>query len=189
MPVQPVLSKEAAALLEHMLAFYDRLAAAGRRRRHGSAAKWPRPTAASATSASVWATTDESKAAYLRAVELYQDLAKTLPDDANLSVEIARIRNELGNVYGAANDPEAERASHLEALATLKAAPGEVSTSPTYRYELARTYYLLGRSPGPGLWLPPPGPGGGRGKGPGKPGFGPDAKGPPPFARGGRSWA
>jgi len=185
LPVQPVLSKEAAALLEHMLVFYDRLAKEG-----GDDARFRRKVAeANRRVGDIrqrLGHSDQAKAAYERAVELYQDLVKTSPDDADLLVEIARIRNELGSVYGAASDPEAKRASHLEALATLKTVPAQSAASPTYRYELARTYYLLGRRPDPGLWLPPLGPGGGRGKGPGKPGFGPEGKGPPPFARGGR---
>jgi tetratricopeptide (TPR) repeat protein len=184
-PVQPVLSKEAAALLEHMLVFYDRLAKQG-----GDDARFRRKVAeANRRVGDIrqrLGHSDQAKAAYLRAVEVYQDLAKTSPDDADLSVEIARLRNELGSVYGAANDSEAAHASHVEALATLKTVPAESSASPSYRYELARTYYLLGRSPGPGLWLPPPGPGGGRGKPPGPPGFGPGEKGLPKFARGGR---
>ena len=159
-PVQPVLSKEAAALLEHMLAFYDRLAA-----QEGGDARLRRKVAeANRRVGDIrqrLGNYQESEAAYLRAIELYRRLADNAAADAELAVEIARIRNELGNVYWATNQREAGQESYAAALATLEAAP---ASTPQYRYELARTYYYLGRRPGGQAAPPPPGPG--RGGGP-----------------------
>ncbi|MHB1034628.1 MAG: protein kinase domain-containing protein [Pirellulales bacterium] len=179
-PVQPVLSKEAAALLEHMLVFYDRLAKQG-----GDDAKLRRKVAeANRRVGDIrqrLGNLDQAKASYLRAIDLCAEVAKTSPNDADLAIEIAQARNRLGDVYGALDDPQAQRASHAQALATLMAVTSGASASPRYRYELARTYYLMGKGPGPMLSpLPPgpPGPGGRRG-GRGGP-SGPDGRSPGP---------
>ena len=153
-PVQPVLSKEAAALLERMVAFYDRLAAQG-----GDDARLRRKVAeANRRIGDIRQRLghyEESKAAYLRSIELYKQLAEAPGEDTELRTDIARIQNELGNVHWAMNDMQAGQASHLDALATLKAVSAESSALPQYQYELARTYYYLGKGPGrePG---PPP---------------------------------
>jgi tetratricopeptide (TPR) repeat protein len=203
-PVQPVLSKETASVLEHMLVFYDRLAKQG-----GDDARLRRKAAeANRRVGDIRQRLghyEESKAAYLRAIELYTRLADASPEDTELRTEIARIHNDLGTVSWAMNEPEAAQASCLDALAILKATSAESSASPQYRSELARTYYLLskrsGRQPGPALFAlgGPPGPGPGppgsafpppkppRGRrgpprGPSDLGFGPEG---PPHGRGG----
>jgi serine/threonine protein kinase len=184
-PAQPVLSKEAAALLEHMLKFYDRLAAQG-----GDDARLRRKVAeANRRVGDIRQRLghfEESKAAYLRAIESYTRLSEASPEDTELRTEIARIHNEIGSVYWATNEPAAGQASYSSALATLNAAPAESSISPQYRYELARTCYFLGKRPGgqPGPY--PLAPGGRRGPRPGASGFPFAAAGPrrPPHGRG-----
>ena len=118
LPVQPVLSKEAAALLEHMLKFYDRLADQG-----GDDARLRRKVAEANRRVGdirrQLGQYAESKAAYVRAIELYTRLADSSAKEPDLRTEIARIHNELGNVYYAMNDAEAGRKSHLDALAML----------------------------------------------------------------------
>ncbi len=179
-PVQPVLSKEAAVLLERMVAFYDRLAAQG-----GDDAKLHRKVAeANRRVGDIRQRLghyEESKAAYLRAIELYKQLAEAPGENTDLRTEIARIQNELGNVYWAMNDMEAGHASYLDAFATLKAAAAESSASPQYQYELARTHYYLGKGPGREPGPPPFALGGRRGPRPGPSGFdGPQGSPPPP---------
>jgi tetratricopeptide (TPR) repeat protein len=153
-PVQPVLSKEAAAMLEHMLAFYDRLAEQG-----GEDTRLRRKVAeANRRVGDIRQRLghyEESKAAYLRAIAAYKQLAQAAPHDVELGTEIARIQNELGNVYWAVHKPDAGHSAYLDALATLKATPPASAGTPRYLYELARTYYFLGKRPGrePG---PPP---------------------------------
>ncbi len=155
LPVQPVLSKEAAALLEHMLKFYDRLAEqeSGDSRLHRKVAEANRRVGDIRQRLGQYA---ESKAAYLRAIDLYARLAKSAPADTDLQTEIARIHNELGNVYDALGDLEAGRKSHLDALAALRTVSAESSAVPDCQYELARTCYFLGKRGG-GLVGPPPG--------------------------------
>jgi len=173
-PVQPVLSKEAAAMLEHMLAFYDRLAAQG-----AGDAKLRRKTAeANRRIGDIRQRLghyEQAKVAYLHAVELYTRLAESSAEETELRNEIARIHNELGNVYDATSQAEAGRKSHLDALATLRAAS---AASPRCQYELARTYYFLGKRtpelPGP----PPRGPDGSRQPDGGPPSFVFDPRGP-----------
>ena len=129
-PVQPVLSKEAAALLEHMLKFYDRLADEGgddgRLRRKVAEAN--RRVGDIRQRLGQYA---ESETAYVRAIELYVRLAEASPHDADLRSEIARIQNELGNVYDAMDRREAGRQSHREALAILEAAVAAPGPRPT----------------------------------------------------------
>jgi eukaryotic-like serine/threonine-protein kinase len=185
-PVQPVLSKEAAMLLERMVAFYDRLAEQG-----GDDAKLRRKVAeANRRVGDIRQRLghyEESKAAYMRAIDLYKQLADAPGGSTDLRTEIARIQNELGNVYWAMNEREAGHASYLDALATLSAAAAESSDSTQYQYELARTHYYLGKGPDrePG---PPPfalgGRRGGRGPRPGPPGSdGPPGPPPPPIGQ------
>jgi len=151
-PTQPAVSKETATLLEHMLLFYDRLAAQGRddaplrrkvaeaNRRIGDIRKR-------------LGHYEESKSAYSRSISLYRSILETSGDDGELRTEIARIHNELGSVHWAMNEAAAGNASYGNALATLKSVPDENSASPAYRYELARTHFFLGKIPGG-----PPGP-------------------------------
>ncbi|MGA2034372.1 MAG: serine/threonine-protein kinase [Thermoguttaceae bacterium] len=181
-PVQPVLSKEAAALLEHMLKFYDRLADQG-----GDDARLRRKVAeANRRVGDIRQRLghyEQSKAAYLRAIELYARLAESSAKETDLRSEIARIHNDLGNVYYAMNEAEAGRKSQLDALAMLRAASAESSASPACQYELARTYYFLGKAAGGPPGPPPPGPDGPREPRGGPPGFIFDPRGPHPDPR------
>lgn len=194
-PAQPVLSKETAALLEHMLAFYDRLAEQG-----GDDARLRRKVAeANRRVGDIRQRLghfEESKAAYLRAIDWYTRLAEASPDDGDLRTEIARVHNELGNVHLAANDFPSAYASYASALRTLQeASPSSVSAQ--HQFELARTYYFLGRRSFGQLGLFPLAPfgrrfsrfgmsgrGGGMGGPPGRPrGHGAGEHAPPPEFR------
>ena len=81
-----------------------------------------------------------------------------------LLTEIARIHNELGTVYCAMNQPKAGYDAYRDALEMLKKIADDSSAPPESQYELARTYYFLGKMPGdqhgpPPLMLGgPPGP-------------------------------
>jgi tetratricopeptide (TPR) repeat protein len=169
-PVQPVLSKEAATLLEHLLKFYDQLA-----KQAGDDPRMLRKVAQAngrvgdiRQSLGQYA---ESKEAYLHAIDLYAPLAKSSTSARDLQFEIARIQNELGSVYDKMNDLEDGHKSHLDALATLQATSADSATSPELQYELARTYYFLGRRPDGLSGLRPPGLGGPRGPWGGPPSF------------------
>jgi len=145
-PVQPVLSKQAAALLEHLLEFYDRLAERGK-----NDAKLRRKVAEANRRVGdirqQLGFFPEAKAAYERALEVYHVLQEGSPLDEELRIELARIHNELGTVSRALSEPG--RVFYEKALAILTAEPpGGASSkpaSPQLSYELARTHYLLGK--------------------------------------------
>ncbi|NUQ63151.1 MAG: serine/threonine protein kinase [Pirellulales bacterium] len=135
-------SRETAALLEHLLVFYDRLAeqaggdfrvmlesaVAGRRvgdirQRLGQV--------------------DQAERAYRRAVEKLAELRNSAGMDADVAAELARTCNELGNVQSARLDDAAALQSHEEALSVIQSLGGSGSLRADGRYELARTLYLL----------------------------------------------
>ena len=82
------------------------------------------------------------------------------------------------------NDMQEGQTSHWDALATLKAASAESSALPRYQYELARTYYYLGKGPGREPGPPPFAMGNRRGARPGGPEDFDGRQGPPPRPRG-----
>ncbi len=152
--VQPVLSKEAAALLEHMVTFYDRLAdQAG-----DSAELRPRVADANRRVGAIHQRLghiDQAEIAYGRALAAYQRLRDESGDATAYAYEIARIFNEQGRLARALDDKSRERGDYLKALATLREVP---EPSADVRYELARTHYFLGTIEWhrPGLPPPPP---------------------------------
>jgi tetratricopeptide (TPR) repeat protein len=171
-PVQPVLSPEAAALLEEMLTFYGRLAA----EMGDQAAIRLKVAEANRRIGDIHQRLgefDQAQAAYRQAHNLYQQLQAESGDKGRFRYEIADILNSLGSLQSAMGQPEQGRVSHRQALALLQAAgPADVKT-PQLRVELARTYYYLGkragRESGPGPADSPPPPDGRRPGGPARP--------------------
>ena len=144
-PVQPVLSKEAAALLEHMLASYDRLA----QQSGDSVALRTKAADASRRLAEIHARLGHFEAAqraYLRAIDGYRQLEARWPADSLVGIRIASIENDLGNLRLAGGSLEEARAWHRKALAELRGLPPAMAAAPGARYEEARTCYLLGRA-------------------------------------------
>ena len=140
-PSSPILSKEAAALLEEMLPFYDRLA-----QQTGNDDKLRAGTAeANRRVAEIrqrLGQFDEAVKAYGRAIALFEEMAPSA--NPALKVELAQIKNELGCLYTSRRQFSEARDLHLAALALLQADSSAPSASETLRFELARTYYLLG---------------------------------------------
>ena len=153
LPAQPVLSKETAALLADILPVYDRFAqqdsdnlslkieAAKANRRVGDIRQR-------------LGEYEQAEAAYKIAIAKYQKLADDADDPNQFVTEIARIQNELGNVLQASKNDEQSLVVYRAARDSLEATE---SSDPEVRFELARTYYFLGKrvlhSPGEG---PPP---------------------------------
>lgn len=181
--VPPVVSKEAAALLEEMLPFYDRLA----ERTGGDVALQLRSADANRRLADIrqrLGQYDKAVVAYRKAIELYQQQPAQSGND--VAVRIASVYNELGHLYRSTSQPDQARRSHMQALSILEpivARKGSVAASA--RFELARTCYFLGtripdqaapRAPHPPP--PPDGPPDGPGPRPLGPGMRPPM--PPP---------
>jgi serine/threonine protein kinase/tetratricopeptide (TPR) repeat protein len=142
-PSSPILSREAAALLEEMLPFYDRLA-----QQTGNDDKLRARTAEAnrrvGTIRQRLGQFDEAAKAYQRAIALYAELTAGSPANPNHKLEVAQIENELGRLYTSRQQVAQARQSHLAALALLQADAAPPSASAAWRFELARTYYFLG---------------------------------------------
>lgn len=156
-PLQPVISKETAALLEQMLDFYGRLGEQG-----GDDTKLRRKVAdANRRVGDIRQRLghfQQAIAAYERAIVLYRRLQRESAEKTDLLTQTAGIYNELGRVYHATEDKDKETRSHLAALAVLAAAQSQSNASPKLRYEVARTYYLMSRKGAFGTGPPPPPP-------------------------------
>jgi serine/threonine protein kinase len=190
----PVLSSETAALLTHLLAFYDRLAqqsgdSVAARRRVANAVRRVGDIHHRLGQF------DQATNAYEEAIERFEQLSKTSEESTASQLEIARIHNELGKIVEVSGP--SSRDHHRKALAIIESIDKPDRESARCQYELARTHYLLGRHAMP---MPVGGPGGsarggrrppqslfGGPRGGGLPpppehGFGPEGNGHPPFA-------
>ena len=157
-PAAPVLSREAAALLEEMLAFYGRLAT-----QTGDEDRLRRKAAEASRRVGdirqLLGQYDKAATAYLRAIAVLQELSGRSPEKAELKVEVARTQNDLGRLRQSMQGAAEARQSHLDALATLQPVASASPALPEARYELARTHYLLGTRDRPPPGADPRGPG------------------------------
>ena len=140
-PSSPVLSKEAAALLEEMLPFYDRLAqqTGNDYKLRAGTAEANRRVAAIRQRLGQF---DEAVKAYGRAISLFEELSPST--NLAFKVEVAQIKNELGRLYTSRRQFNEARAAHLGALTLLQTGGSKSSAPEALRFELARTYYFLG---------------------------------------------
>jgi eukaryotic-like serine/threonine-protein kinase len=143
---QPVVSPETAALLEDLRNVYDELGSAG-------------GTSISLSTESARATRrlgdiyqrlgnyDRADAAYRSALDKFSSLSQN-DTTGQARLEIARLHNDLGSIYGRKGEADQSRVEHQQALAILQGRLGAGSAAgPDQRFELARTYFLLGRGP------------------------------------------
>jgi tetratricopeptide (TPR) repeat protein len=124
--------------------------------------------------------------AYQHAVALYQELIPHTPSNVDLTAELAGVYNALGQAYLKSNQRDKAKQAHKDAARTLTSVPKTAAGTPKISYELARTYYNLGKFPpekGPPFTKNPfggPPPGKGSPPGPKQPDGPPSDKGPPP---------
>jgi eukaryotic-like serine/threonine-protein kinase len=139
----PILSKEAAALLEEMLPFYDQLA-----RQTGNDDKLRAGTAEANRRVGAirqrLGQFDEAVKAYSRAIALFEELSTRASENVILKLEVAQIKNELGRLYTSRRQVAEAREAHAAALALLQGDGASTSASDKLRFELARTCYFLG---------------------------------------------
>jgi serine/threonine protein kinase len=175
-PSPPVLSKEAAALLEELLPFYDRLA-----QRTGNEVELRKRTAeANRRVAAIrqrLGQFDQAVKAYQQAIAIFEELGTRSPSPKAFQLEIASIQNELGRTYQFQRQFSEARQCYQAALQILESTPPGSSPPMEVRYELARTYYLLGTRERP---LPDSNPPAGRPGEPKRRGRGPGLEPPPP---------
>ena len=141
-PIQPVLSKETAAVLENILEFYARFAELGsdnaRLRRESALAN--RRVGDIHQRLGQY---EQAEMAYRRAIEMYRQLEPAGP----VPVLTAKAYNGLGDVFWATQQFRESRQAHAEALELLRPVVAMPSCPASVRYELARTHYFLGRKP------------------------------------------
>jgi len=158
MPHEPVLSDQAAGLLEEMLPFYDRLAEqagddAGIRLRAADANRRVGDIRHRL------GRYDRAVAAYGRALSMYAELDDHRHSETDFSTQIAEIHNEVGRVHRTTRRAEQSRDAHLQALAILQPSASDAAPlSAQKRYELARTHYFLGTRAQPEPGAKPRGP-------------------------------
>lgn len=142
-PSPPVLSREAAALLEEMLPFYDRLA----QQTGNEHALRARTAEANRRVGAIRQRLGQFEAAvkaYRRAIALYQELGAGSLTASLPTLEVARIQNELGRIHTSQRQMTEAREAHLAAVALLQAEAALPSAPAAWRFELARTDYFLG---------------------------------------------
>jgi eukaryotic-like serine/threonine-protein kinase len=142
-PVAPILTKETAALLEDMLAFYDRLA-----QQTGNSQDLRFRTAEANRRVGAirqrLGQHGEAVKAYQQAIILYGRLGPRLSTNSDSVLSIAQIHNELGRIFSSQRQAEDARRAHLSALERLENQASKPSAPSALRFELARTYYYLG---------------------------------------------
>jgi serine/threonine protein kinase len=179
LPPAPTLPPEAVGLLEDLLRTYEKLARAG--------GEFPslQPQAAEANFrigdiCQRLGRLSDAIAAYEHAIDLYTRLLSHFTEDL-LRVKLARVYNELGRTRRTRQQLAEGTRMHERAIAILCEAAEMFAGRPECRYELARSYFLLGQhdivhAPGG------PGPGGprrsrpDRSRPPGEPGRGPPSR-------------
>ncbi len=144
-PLQPALSPETAALLEELLEFYDQLAEQeiNGRTLAGDIAKANRRVGDIHRQLG---NHQKSLNAYANALQQYEQL-EAADENASHHMALARIHNAMGRVYWQLQDRENANTSHLAALELFNQQARETPGKVNVQYELARTYYYLGRGP------------------------------------------
>lgn len=159
---KPVLSEGAAAVLEDLLVFYDRLA----EQQEGASPYLEEVALANWRVGDIRRHVDQSEqaiAAYRRALDLYEKLDQA-STDRHYVAEIATIHNELGLAAHWAGQFGVSREAHQTALQLLEEATEAGIDTPEVQSELDRTRDFIerrgnrGRRPPPGIGRPPLGP-------------------------------
>ncbi|MEW6743619.1 MAG: serine/threonine-protein kinase [Planctomycetota bacterium] len=144
-PVQPVLSRETATLLENLLVFYDKLS-----EQHGEdlllKCKAAQANQRVGSIQLLLGQYEQARAAFLRSLGRFRELREQSGSDPQIAVKIACIHNEIGTACRFAGRFEEALEAHERALRLLEPAGGTAPCAlpPEHRYELARTYYFLG---------------------------------------------
>ncbi|QDT00328.1 serine/threonine protein kinase [Adhaeretor mobilis] len=137
------LSEESVAILENLLPFYDQLAQG-----EGSEFLLQRSsTQALGRIGDVYyqlGMPEKALQKYELALSALKQLKEQNPDLDGISVEIARIHNEMGRVYTLDGEGNLSQGSHLQALRWATGPENSADEFPS-RYERARACHFLGR--------------------------------------------
>ena len=140
--MQVQASEETASLLEGLMVFYDRLA-----ERAGNDSEVMLQSAIASRRVGdirqLLGQLDEAEGEYARAIQKLKALSARPNANTEIHVELARNYNELGNVQSVRFEPGGAYESHRMAIAVLESCEPAGELPAEYRYELARTLYLL----------------------------------------------
>lgn len=143
-PVQTVAVTEAdAELLQQLLEFYTKFS----KRNEGSAevaASTARVQRRIGDISQRLGRFDEAVAAYSSARSILQGLQKSSPNESGLTLELARILNEIGVTESRRGEIRNAAQSHLEAIRELKRLSPEQAGTTDARFLLAQTYNWIG---------------------------------------------
>jgi serine/threonine protein kinase len=159
-PTAPALSRETAALLEDVLGFYDQFAQqdSDNRELQVQAAKANRRVGDIHRQLGAY---ENAESAYKNSAARFGKIADVdIEDSIAIRLELARIQNDLGDVYLAWKGPNDARKAHATALDILEPLLVAESRHSDATLELARTLYLLDKRkpPEPGQGPPRNGP-------------------------------
>lgn len=87
--------------------------------------------------------TEDARAAYLEAVQLYNELLKARGDDPEILSDLAYAHSNLASILGAADPPAAE-AEHWQAIRLWEKLAADHPAIVKYRVRLAETYSYYG---------------------------------------------
>lgn len=156
--VRPVLSEGAAAVLEDLLVFYDRLAESGAKdvRYHEKVALANRRVGDIRHHLGQF---DQATEAYQRALDMYLQLEESSLDKRHV-VAIASVYTELGIMAHRSRQPDQARRRFQKALDTLQlASAAGLDASPEFRFQMTRAQRFLAWIDNAGsLTAGPPGP-------------------------------
>ena len=140
--MQVQASEETASLLKGLLVFYDRLA-----EQAGNDSRVALQSAIASRRVGdirqLLGQLDEAEQEYARAIEKLAVLHSRPNAGAEVHIELARNYNELGNVQSVRFEPASAYESHRMAIAVLESFEPAGELSAEYRYERARTLFLL----------------------------------------------
>ncbi|MCS7305298.1 MAG: protein kinase [Thermoguttaceae bacterium] len=139
------LTEKDAAVVQTMLAFYDRFAqqnADNRALQRETAQAYRRMGEIHLRLGNY----EEAEKSLLKARTIYAQIAADITSEPSFRLEQAMVENRLGNLYWfTARWPQAIQ-SYKTARQLLAEAPAEVAQTPACRLELARSYAALGRA-------------------------------------------
>jgi serine/threonine protein kinase len=152
-----VVTEKDAAVLQSMLKFYDRFAqqnSANVNLQEEAARAYHRVGEIQQRLGNH----EQAETAYRRALEMVKLLSRARPEKAAYVTEAAAILNKLGAVVRTTGRFSMAWDSHVAARDLLLSQPPEVAAAAQCRFELARTYNLLGAGmPGRAPWQHRPG--------------------------------
>lgn len=88
---------------------------------------------------------EEAAESYAKAIRRFKQLAAAAPTPREYQLEVARTHNRLAVMYTSRRDREKRMEVHQQAVETLRELNAKYQDFAAAKFELAKTYYLMGR--------------------------------------------